>query len=156
MPTKLPHYRVYTRIGRSKIHGIGVIAIQSIKKGSYIFFPDNDKLIWVNVAKIRHLPKEIQNLYEDFCIKKDGRYGCPINFNKLTPAWFLNHSAKPNVAADDQYRFFALKNIKKGNELTANYSEYSEMAEVWRAQKNVKSAERVQNPVLQERQRRRR
>jgi len=30
------------------------------------------------------------------------------------------------------------------------------MAEVWRAQKNVKSGERVPNPVLQERQRRRR
>ena len=30
------------------------------------------------------------------------------------------------------------------------------MAEVWRAQKNVKSSNRVPNPVLQERQRRRR
>ena len=30
------------------------------------------------------------------------------------------------------------------------------MAEVWRAQKSVKSSERVPNPVLQERQRRRR
>jgi hypothetical protein len=30
------------------------------------------------------------------------------------------------------------------------------MAEVWRAQKSVKSSHRVPNPVLQERQRRRR
>ena len=30
------------------------------------------------------------------------------------------------------------------------------MAEVWRAQKSVKSSDRVSNPVLQERQRRRR
>ena len=30
------------------------------------------------------------------------------------------------------------------------------MAEVWRAQKSIKSSERVPNPVLQERQRRRR
>ncbi len=30
------------------------------------------------------------------------------------------------------------------------------MAEVWRAQKSVKAADRVPNPVLQERQRRRR
>jgi len=30
------------------------------------------------------------------------------------------------------------------------------MAEVWRAQKSVKSSDRVPNPVLQERQRRRR
>ena len=84
--------------------------------------------------------------------------GCPTSFNKLTPAWFLNHSENPNVAADKAYRFIALKNIKKGEELTADYNRYSdsEMNKVWLAQKRVKAADRVQNPVLLERQRRRR
>jgi hypothetical protein len=72
------------------------------------------------------LPKEIKRLYNDFCIKKNGKFGCPTNFNKLTPAWFLNHSNSPNVAADKDYRFFALKNIKKDDELTADYNTYSD------------------------------
>jgi SET domain-containing protein len=126
MPTKLPHFGVYTRIGRSKIRGVGIIAILPIRKGTQIFFPDNDKLCWVKAIKLRRLPKEIRKLYEDFCIKKGRKYGCPVNFNKLTPAWYLNHSKDPNVAADSNYRFYALKNIKRGDELTADYRTYSE------------------------------
>lgn len=126
MPAKPPHFGVHTRIGRSKIHGVGIVAIRPIRKGTYIFFPDDDKLRWVNAAEVRRLPKEIRKLYEDFCIKKGKKYGCPVNFNKLTPAWFLNHSASPNVAIDDDYRFYALKNIAKGDELTTDYRTYSE------------------------------
>lgn len=125
MPTKPPHYGVYTRIGRSKVHGVGIVAIRPIKKGAYVFFPDDDKLYWIKATAIKRLPIEIKRLYKDFCIKKGERYGCPTNFNKLTPAWFLNHSTNPNVAADSSYRFYALKNIKRGDELTANYREYS-------------------------------
>lgn len=126
MPTKLPHYGVYTRIAPSKIHGVGIIAIRPIQKGTYIFFPDDDKLRWENATEIKRLPKEIKKLYKDFCIKKGRRYGCPVNFNKLTPAWFLNHSTHPNVAADSDYRFYALRNIRKGEELTADCRIYSE------------------------------
>jgi SET domain-containing protein len=126
MSNKLPHFGVYARIGRSKIHGVGIIAIRRIQKGTHIFFPDNDKLCWVKASKITRLPREIRKLYKDFCIKKGGKYGCPINFNKLSPAWYLNHSKDPNVVADSSYRFYAVKNIKKGDELTANYNTYSE------------------------------
>ncbi|MGO8928808.1 MAG: SET domain-containing protein-lysine N-methyltransferase [Limisphaerales bacterium] len=126
MQTKVPHYGVYARIGRSKLHGVGIIAIRSIRKGTYIFSPDDDKLRWVKVSEIRCLPKEIRKLYEDFCIRKGARYLCPITFNKLTPAWYLNESRSPNVAADRDYRFYALRHIKKGEELTVDYSTYSE------------------------------
>jgi SET domain-containing protein len=126
MPTKLPHFGVYTRIGRSKIHGVGVIAIRPIRKGTHIFFPDDEELCWVKATAIARLPKEIRKLYKDFCIKKGGKYGCPISFNKLTPAWYLNHSTEPNVAADSNYMFYALRNIKKGEEIVADYRTYSE------------------------------
>jgi hypothetical protein len=160
------------------VHGVGIIAISPIKKGTYVFSPDDDKLLWVKTTAINLLPKEIKRLYQDFCIKKGNKYGCPTRFNKLTPAWFLNHSTNPNVAADSSYRFYALKNIKKGNELTADYRKYSDyslghtrfhrtarlradpwkkvMARVWQAQKKIKRSERTPNPVLLERQRRRR
>jgi len=126
MASKLPHFSVYTRIGRSKIHGVGVIAIRPIRKGRHIFFPDDERLRWVKATEIRRLSKEIKRLYKDFCIKKGEKYGCPTNFNKLTPAWYLNHSVNPNVATDNNYRFYALRNIKKGEELTADYRTYSE------------------------------
>jgi len=122
----MPHYKVFTRIARSELHGVGVIAIRQIPKGTFIFGSDDDKLRWVGARSVSRLPKTIKRLYDDFCIKKAGRYGCPTNFNKLTPAWYLNHSSNPNVAVDKSCRFYALKHIKMGEELTADYRTYSE------------------------------
>lgn len=126
MISKLPHYKVYTRIARSKIHGVGVIAICPIKKGTYIFYGDDEKLRWIKKGSLRSISKEIKKLYSDFCIKRGKLYGCPQNFNKMTPAWYLNHPTNPNAASDHNYRFYALKNIKKGEEITVDYRTYSE------------------------------
>jgi len=92
-----PHYNVYTRIGKSLIPdaGVGIIAICDIPKDEYIFFPDDDELIWIEIDETKDLSAGIKKLYEDFCIKKDHKYGCPVNFNKLTPAWYLNDSDTP-------------------------------------------------------------
>jgi SET domain-containing protein len=122
---KLPHFKVFARIGRSKIHGVGVIAIRNIKRGTHIFYGDDEPIYWVDKKKIKGLPNEIKKLYEDFCIIKGGRYGCPSNFNLLTPAWYLNHSKKPNVACDKEYEFYTLRDIKRGEELTVDYATYS-------------------------------
>lgn len=130
MNKSLPHKNTYTRLGASKIHGVGVIAIQNIKKGARIFYGDEDtKMVWVEKDKLKGLPKEIKKLYDDFCvvIDKKGKklYGCPVNFNQMTVSWYLNHSEKPNVGCDKEYVFYALRDIKKGEELTVNYNTYS-------------------------------
>lgn len=121
-----PHYGVYVRLAPSRIHGVGVVAIRRIPKGTYIFYGDDDELVWINKAVSRQQPKEIRRLYRDFCVSRGQQYGCPRNFNQLTPAWYLNHSKTPNVGADEQYRFYALRNIRKGEELTADYSTYGD------------------------------
>ncbi len=43
----------------------------------------------------------------------------------LTPAWYLNLSKKPNMAADESYDFYSLRMIKKGEELTVDYDTYA-------------------------------
>jgi SET domain-containing protein len=74
----------------------------------------------------------IRKLYDDFAViltdksDKKTRFGCPLSFNRLTPTWFLNHSSRPNVRCDDNYHFVALRDIVPGNELTVDYSKYSE------------------------------
>lgn len=121
-----PHVHVYSRIVCSKIHGVGVRAICKIKKGAPIFEGDKSRLVWIEAKKVQRLPKELRRLYEDFGIKKGRKYGCPRSFNALTPAWYLNHSKHPNVRCDSNYDFYALRNIKAGEELTVDYSTYSE------------------------------
>lgn len=124
---KLPHEGVYARIRRSGTHGVGVFAIRDIKKGTKIFGTDDAGMVWIEKSNIKHLPGELMQLYSDFAVLKDGRYGCPSSFNQLTPAWYLNDSrTSPNVVSDDHYDFYALRNIKKGEELKADYSKYSE------------------------------
>jgi len=127
----LPHDNVYTRIGISQIPnaGVGIIAIKDIPKDTYIFFPDDDKVTWIDESKIDELSNSLKKLYLDFCVKKGKKYGCPINFNKLTPAWYLNNSNNPNVYADSELRFKALRDIKEGEELTSEYSSYSDSVE---------------------------
>jgi SET domain-containing protein len=127
MIKELPHHGVYTRLGPSKIHGVGVFSIKHIPKGTYVFAGDDESIVWVAKKKIKNLPRAIRDLYDDFCIIKGNQYGCPRNFDSLTPAWYLNHSSKPNIAADKRVKFYALRDIKKGEELTVDYRTYSEM-----------------------------
>jgi SET domain len=125
---EMPHHLVYARLGVSKIPdaGIGVIAIIDIPKDAYVFWPDDDQMIWVNEDQLTFLPEPLLKMYTDFCVKKGTKYGCPVNFNKLTPAWYLNNSEDPNVYADEHYRFRAARDIKAGEELTSKYSTYSD------------------------------
>src|SRR5712671_4212872 len=87
----LPHLNVYTRLKPSAIHGVGVFAIRNIPKGTRLF-DGNEEITWIDERQIAHLPQTLRKMYEDFCIIKDGRYGCPINFNSLTIGWYLNDS----------------------------------------------------------------
>ena len=83
-------------------------------------------MVWVEENEIEHLPSKVKKLYKDFGVLKEGRYGCPPSLNQLTPAWYLNDSKAPNAFCDEHYDFFAVRDIKEGEEITADYSAYSQ------------------------------
>ncbi len=120
-----PHSNVYTRLRPSKIHGVGVFAIRPIPKGTLLFSSD-EEICWIEGKEIAKLPKTLRELYEDFCIIKDGRYGCPRNFNDLTMGWYLNDSTTPNIVVDEDYNLWAVRDIAEGEELTIDSSRFSE------------------------------
>jgi len=125
--TNLPHEGVYTRLKPSDIHGVGVFAILDIPKDTYIFNGDNSKMVWVDKSVIDKQDEEIIKLYDDFCIIKGNKYYCIDSFNNLNVCWYLNESKDdPNVGCDDNYEFYALRDIKKGEELTMDYSSFCE------------------------------
>jgi len=123
----LPHDKTYTRLMLSPIHGVGVFAIRDIPKGTNIFADDHSKMVWIDKQRLKDLDPEMKRLYEDFAVRKGQKYGCPDSFNNLTPAWYLNESKEhPNVQCTSDYEFLTLQDIKKGEELTVDYSTYSD------------------------------
>jgi len=126
---EMPHHDVFARLKRSDIDGVGVFAIRAIPKGTYIFPGDDEDVVWIPKHRLAGLSAEERKLYDDFCIIRGELYGCPRSFNKLTPPWYLNESTAPNVATDRNFRFFAKRRIKKGEELTVDYDTYSDRPE---------------------------
>ncbi len=124
---KLPHNNIYTRLAPSKIQGVGVFAIRDILKGTNIFSNDKSKMIWIDESEIKNIDPEVKKLYDDFCVIKNGKYGCPKNFNTLTVGWYLNESKENlNVRCIKDYNFIAIRDIKNGEELFIDYSTFSE------------------------------
>ncbi len=125
---KLPHEGVYARLGPSsgRKGSIAVFAIRIIKKGTPVFAGENEEVLWVNKQDIpRQTSREVRKLYSDFALTKGGKYGCPPNFNRLTMAWYLRQTKfgeRPNLGwSTDGYSFFALRDIRLGEELTVDF-----------------------------------
>lgn len=116
-----PHDGVYARIGLSRVNGVGVRAIRDIPRGTAMFGGESERVAWVSRAVVRRLPASIRKLYEDFGMVSGDRIGVPPSLNMLSVGWYVNHSERPNIEADEEGRFHALRRIRKGEELTADY-----------------------------------
>lgn len=126
------HEQVYTRLGVGSF-GVGVIAIVDIPAGTKLFqndgFDSSAPEVQIEPEEIENLPVAIKKLYTDFCPMKDGKYVSwkGMNFNRLTPGWYINHSKTPNCGCSDDYDFFTLIDINAGDELTVDYDSYDEV-----------------------------
>lgn len=127
MGTQMPHSNVYVRLRPSPIHGIGCFAIRDIPAETDLFPQSSGEMVWVPKKDLVNLPPEIAKLYEDFCVERGDLVGCPSNFNCMDLAWYPNHSDTPNAFCDParEYSFYALRNIKEGEEVTLDYNTYA-------------------------------
>ncbi|MDP1891933.1 MAG: SET domain-containing protein [Gemmatimonadaceae bacterium] len=128
MKARAPHDGVYARIGPSRIHGVGVRAVRDIPAGTLVFAGESERVVWASRAAVRRMPKAIRALYEDFGMVSGDRIGVPPSLNMLSVGWYVNHADKPNIEAGDDGRFRALRRIRKGEELTADYRTFVDEA----------------------------
>lgn len=117
----LPHAGVYARIGLSDVHGVGVRAIRDIPRGALVFAGEDERVVWMSRAAVKRLPAAFRSLYEDFGMVWGSKIGVPVNLNRLSVGWYVNHSEAPNVEAGEDGRFRALRRIRRGEELFADY-----------------------------------
>ena len=126
----LKHLRedIYCRIGRSKIHGVGVIAIRKIPKGINPFKKVTDfDLIRFKKKELKRLNPQVKKMMSDFLsLDRDDILVPTTGLNVLDVSFHMNHSKKPNVIVGKNEDFFAARDIKEGEELTVDYSTFSD------------------------------
>ncbi|OGN05396.1 MAG: hypothetical protein A2831_01510 [Candidatus Yanofskybacteria bacterium RIFCSPHIGHO2_01_FULL_44_17] len=113
---------VKTKIGPSKIHGIGLFADQPIAKGAVVWkFIENFDLE-ITKTTLNTLPIQARdNILTYAYLNKDGNYVLCSD-----DARFFNPQDSPNVTApqDDSAPNIAIRNIVSGEELTQNYKNF--------------------------------
>ncbi len=121
--------QVYCRLGVTE-HGVGVVAIRSIPKGTDPFkncepFGDVLKITREELAGA-DAPRAVKSMVRDFCAFQDGFYHVPdYGIDAIDKSYFLNHSSNPNVeTTDGGGTFRTTRRIRKGEELRSDYAQY--------------------------------
>jgi SET domain-containing protein len=106
---------VRTKLGESKIHGIGLFADELIPMGTVIFMEDEyTKIITVEeYEKLTSIQRKFIDTYSYF---NNGVYKCSLDNDR-----FMNHSDTPNTLDVDTMTF-ANYDIQPGEEITCNYN----------------------------------
>ena len=122
---------VYCRLAATE-NGVGVVAIRPIPKGTDPFkncdqFGD---IVEISEQELEAAaaPEEAKDLVRDFCALQNGIYFVPdYGIDAIDKSYFLNHSRNPNMETPDGGEtFVAIRDIAKGEELTADYQTYHE------------------------------
>jgi hypothetical protein len=118
----------YCRLGVSKTHGVGIIAIREIPKGIDPFFVrKNQKWIKFSEKEFSHLDDEVKRIIEDFYVKeKDGSIFINEHaFCESSMQIYINHSNNPTMETfDNGETFITKRTVKKGEELTVDYKTF--------------------------------
>lgn len=116
---------VWCTIGVSKIHGVGVIAIRDIKQGQRLNLTGGNGR-WIRTDLEKVVPEVRKLICQRWPIEKDGYPYLSPNDDALLIS-FVNHSDTPcyNNNTDT-----AIRDIKKGEEITSNYGEYKEITKI--------------------------
>lgn len=116
-------FQIKTYIDKSDIHGMGVFANEIVPMGTIVWVYDPDFDNYINVEDVNKLPEA----YIDFINRQarvteiEGRI-CLCGDD----ARFTNHSDDPNIepSYDDKGSFFAVLDLKPGDEITVSYNNY--------------------------------
>lgn len=128
-------FSVFVRIGVSKIHGIGVIAIRPIPKGIDPFCERELDLEFIAIPDWRiqdnpRIPSGVKELVRDLSSVSEGMRKIPVTgYNSASATFYMNHSAYPNVALDKEGHWVSLRPIRRGEELTIDYDTFCDPTE---------------------------
>jgi len=119
-PITPPYHIIYPiKVAKSKIAGLGAYALQNI--------PARKKIgdLGGVIITMKEAKKLIKNLKVINMVELDDNLALNASANP-NDIRFINHSCGPNTymrVMKDRVEFYALRNIKKGEELSCDYGE---------------------------------
>jgi SET domain-containing protein len=119
----------YCKIGVSKIHGVGVIAIKEIPKGinPFVSLYSTMEFIIFHDADFDQLDPVIIKYIKSFFVRTKKEYPIMLGgLNSIGVFGYINHSDKPNMelgfgSMTKLCPFLAIRDIKVGEELFWDY-----------------------------------
>ena len=117
---------VKTRLGQSRIQGIGLFADQDIKKGDPVWKFTNGFDLSKTEEELNQLSESAKEQYRQYDYFNPRSKKHVLCFDN---ARFVNHSAAPNLVSTHSYDdekdiVIAARKIVKGEELTMDYRKY--------------------------------
>jgi SET domain-containing protein len=113
----------FSFILRPSEHGVGVFAAHPIKSGSYLRLFGDEKEREHRMRPLKQ--EEVPKVFSQYCVAREGYLSCPLDFGNMPVGWYLNHSKIPNAIHRD-YHWYALRDIKEGEEILINYNSLEE------------------------------
>lgn len=112
----------------STVAGVGVFATHGIKIGTKLdIFPherDSECSSFIPKSILQTNPLEIA-FAKTYGVagEKEGilGYWIPLRYNHMEIGWYLNHSEDPNAIHDNNYDYFAKRDIMGGEEILIDY-----------------------------------
>lgn len=104
-------------------HGVGAFAVHGIKKGTYLRLFGDEKKLEHRARKRKN--KDVPEIFQQYCMNREGFSICPKDFGAMSVGWYLNHSKTPNAVHSD-YRWYAMRDIEAGEEIVIDYNSLEE------------------------------
>lgn len=100
-------------------YGVGVFTLHDIKAKTYL------RLFGDEIKPDQGTPRNKEDLpdtFRQYCLDRGDTLSCPKDFGRMEIGWYLNHSKTPNAHHDDDYNYYASRDIKAGEEVTIDYN----------------------------------
>jgi len=102
---------------------VGVFAVRKILKGWKVCPSNSDSEDFITKEELQTLSPELQEKVKKYSAWDERGYSIDpgIDFNELTTSYYFNHSCAGNLGFDNKGDFIAIRDIKKGEELSYDY-----------------------------------
>jgi hypothetical protein len=105
-------------------YGVGVFSVHDISKGTHLrLFGDKECL---SLRSVERSKQDVPELFQEYCMQRGDILLCPRDFGQMHVGWYLNHSQEPNLFRDSDYKWYAQRDIKRGEELLIDYNSLEE------------------------------